>query len=175
MNFPSLRSMVSAVVKPGLRALQCLYDHQVKYMVGRLTRQDEVIRATQTQVAELSTKVIELSEKILQLAAQCQVLKENLYTSQEVAILDGRVKDVNILVTALYAKMLELIISGKVSDPTVPDLNHTSRDRQYTEAELISYWKVANRIKDGEPMTTSQQLAMQAFLDAHKAAHPVNA
>ena len=172
MNFPSLRSVISAVVKPGLRALQCLYDHQVKYMVGRLTKQDEVIRALQTQVAELNTNVINLIEQNIQLSAQCQVLKENLYSSQAVAVLDERVGNLNIITEAVYAKVLELIITGRVADPTFPDINNVSKNHVYTQEELISYWKISNGMKPDDALSDAQRLALAAYLNAYAAAHP---
>ena len=60
MKFPKFRTVIEAVMKPPIKALRCFYDLQVKTMLDRVAKQDEVLRDTQEMVVKLNTNILKL-------------------------------------------------------------------------------------------------------------------
>jgi septal ring factor EnvC (AmiA/AmiB activator) len=125
MALPNIKTFVIAVCKPFVWALRCFYDGQVAYLKTLAERQNEIITELQRQIADLETAINENSQRVIEYTVEIQDLKTKVVTTEEVALLATRNRQLELICGALYDKVYEMIHTGTVQDPTLPDFRPT--------------------------------------------------
>lgn len=143
-------------------------------MLARVAKQDEVIRDAQEQVALLNTNVNNLCEEIIGYQQEMQEIRKNSYTAEQVKQLIRRNQELEYICGALYDKVYELINTGTVTDPTLPDFNdpYLPGDPVLTEEELEAEWREKNGIDPDAELTEEQKESLQYYIDKYYETHP---
>lgn len=173
MAMPNLKTFVIAVCKPLIFSLRMFYDNQVKYMFQRITKQDEIIRSTQSSVAEYAESINTLCKAVIGYQDEMKDLKSKLYSAEEVRQLERRCRELDYISGQLYDKLYEFMNTGSIKDPTLPDFNnpHLPGD-PVTDAYLEQLWRKENGIPLGVPLTSAQQIELQKYIDQYRAENP---
>ena len=174
MKLPNIKSYVIGVLKPHLKALSDKYSNVVTEISKISHAQNSNIQRLEARVTEMSQGVADLSANAIEVLKQANEANKNLPTAEEVKTLKRRVQELNYIEGHLYDKYWELINTGKVEDPWVPDFDNTwiPGDPVLTDEELEAEWRALQEIAPDVELTPEQKVELDAYITEYRKHHP---
>ncbi len=124
MELINIKKFVLACCKPLLVSVKQYIDSKLAYIDDVTKNQNSSISSMQSEVANLSGQVAKLSEEIVRYRDEVSELKSSHYTKEQIETLITRVTSLDRICGILYDKVYELIHTGEVTDPTLPDFEN---------------------------------------------------
>lgn len=167
MTLPNMKTFVLASVKPLIWSLKCFYDNQVKYMEKLVRTQNVAITETNSQITELQKNINDLGTIVTKNNSELADIQSNSYTAEQVKELADRNRALEYICGALYDKVYELLETGKVEDPTLPDYDDPFGEN-VTDEELEIRFRNENGIPLDAELTEEQRVALEEYITNYR-------
>lgn len=169
MSYANLKTFTTATVKPYITALQTLYQGYTKTMMNHVVVQEQSITSLQAQVAKLSNLVVSYEAEILKYSDELADIKKNTFSSQQVAELARRNRELEMICLELYT-----LVKTKFPDAELPDFNDTilPDDPIPTASDLESTWRTDMGITADSELDQSQSEMLRDYIVKYYNAYP---
>lgn len=171
MAVTNMKTYVCSLIRPFVQALKVFYDNQVKVMFERIKAHDDSFLQLQAQVADLSALVIKLQTSMLTYEQEVRMLRNALFTAENVKQLSIRCNELSYICGTLFDLVYRFQITATMPDTQLPDFDYPilPTEKGLTDKELEIEFRNYRGIDLEVELSDDQKEDLAGYIAAYRA------
>lgn len=163
----NFKTYVLNCIRPIAHALRQKIDQNEDLLVDRVAKQDEAVRQTQELFAKQMEEVLTIKANMIDFKSTVDQLRNTIATSDDVAALKKRVKELNYLYSVFYDIVYDIKNKG-TTDKVLPDETKPF----ISNAELLRLYKIIQGLDEDVELTEEQKKEFEFYKKLYFQEHP---